>query len=255
MNASGHATRVAGWGALSRWVFLSLLVHVGVVCLLGTWSPTSAPGPPATSKARLVWLPGGTPRMDVLPASTVLAEVSDGGFSGPLWRGRSEVGWSSLLRAEVGGGAGNVAIRGPRFSVSGLGGAAGQPSPGGWWRSGAQRPVPALGPGRPGTSLLRLGGSLASLPLRQSPVIPCWTNTDVLASTTVQLLVEADGAVLSASVLPPGSGSATADAEALRQARGLQFQPRPARGLDQAEPGWLWGTAEFVWGTVDSSPP
>lgn len=193
--------------------------------------------------------------MGVLPASTVLAEVSDGGFSGPLWGGSSVVEWSSLLRAEVGGGAGNVVIRGPRFGVSGLRGVTDQPSRGGWWLAAVQRPVPVPSPGRPGTSLLRFGGSLASLPLRQPPVIPCWTNTDVLASTTVQLLVEADGAVLSASVLPPGSGSATADAEALRQARGLRFQPRQVRRLEEVEPGWLWGTAEFVWCTVDPSRP
>jgi TonB family protein len=77
--------------------------------------------------------------------------------------------------------------------------------------------------------------------------LPSWTNFDVLAPTTIQVLVGEDGDVISASLQPPGSGVAAADQYAMQAARLLRFNPvQPAPN----SPALSWGSVDFLWHTA-----
>ena len=239
------------------WLFaLILLAQAVLVCLLGNWSSLQAPVRTTTSTPRLVWLGESGDGAAALPGGAVFAEVSSAGFSGALWRGGDAARLSAPLARGFDEGIGAAAVPGPWFDES--------PPP-----EPARRSVPSppaihpgarsatrAGPGaRPGVSRLRLRGPLASLPVRAPGVLPVWTNTDVLAPTTVQLLVESGGGVLSAALLPAGSGLAAADQEALRLARQLQFPSGAPDGVEDEDRKLVWGTVEFVWHTVEPPAP
>jgi hypothetical protein len=86
-------------------------------------------------------------------------------------------------------------------------------------------------------------------------VLPAWTNQDMLTNTTVQIVVDASGNVLSTR-LGPGCGLAKADEFAAIHARGLQFQPiASAREGGADMPARLplaWGTLVYRWATIPS---
>jgi hypothetical protein len=237
------------------WLFvLILLAQAVLVCLLGNWSSLQAPVRTTTSTPCLVWLGGSGDGAAALPGGAVFAEVSSAGFSGALWRGGDAARLSAPLARGFDERLGAAAAPGPWFADSAPPELAGRPMPsppGIHPRAGsAARPGPGA---RPGVSRLRLRGPLASLPVRAPGVLPVWTNADVLAPTTVQLLVESGGGVLSATLLPAGSGLAAADQEAVRLARQLQFPFGAPDGMEDQDRKLVWGTAEFVWHTVE--PP
>jgi hypothetical protein len=74
---------------------------------------------------------------------------------------------------------------------------------------------------------LRVIGNLAGRPVRNAPAsLPLQPVPEgvVLTNTVVQVLVEPRGQVVSAVLIPPGSGVKATDQNALQFARNLRFQ-------------------------------
>ena len=109
-----------------------------------------------------------------------------------------------------------------------------------------------LAPPASGPSRLQLGGDLAGRPLLGQPPLPAWTNTDLLTNTVVQLVVDGSGRVLSAVLLPPGSGYEPANQFALNLGRNARFEPLPgnAGGPASQPSGLSVGTLAFEWQTI-----
>ncbi len=102
-------------------------------------------------------------------------------------------------------------------------------------------------------SALRIQGELARRRLLAPLDLPPQTNNDVLGDSVVQVLVDADGNVLSATLLPPGSGLATADKDALNFAKSARFEPLnregPASSVNSGTNLTL-GDMVFQWQTM-----
>jgi hypothetical protein len=99
-------------------------------------------------------------------------------------------------------------------------------------------------------SRLRIEGDLARLRLLTPSHLPAQTNSDLLTSTVVQLLVDARGNPFSPVILQ-GSGSRDADAEALTFARSLRFAPAQAAAVGTVAPdNMTMGKLIFEWQTV-----
>ncbi len=101
-------------------------------------------------------------------------------------------------------------------------------------------------------SHLHVEGELASRRLVAPLELRRWPSRELLSHTVVQAVVDADGYVLAATLLAE-SGSPEADADALRQASGVRFEPlrQPRKTLD-SDRGLGWGELIFEWVT---SPP
>jgi hypothetical protein len=104
----------------------------------------------------------------------------------------------------------------------------------------------------PTSSRLRIEGDLARRHLRLLLPLPSWTNTDLLANSIVQLLVDAQGNTVSAVLLPPRSGKEQADQRALELAKAARFEPVDAgeSGFKNASAGLSIGRMVFEWQTV-----
>jgi len=113
-------------------------------------------------------------------------------------------------------------------------------------------PRTGLTPPVSGPSRLQLGGGLAGRPLLSQPPLPAWTNTDLLTNTVVQLVVDGSGQVLSAVLLPPGSGYEPANQFALNLGKNARFEPLPGNaGGSASQPSSLAvGTLVFEWQTI-----
>ncbi len=220
-------------------------------------------GLPARPPVALAWQDT-DPRddsLDLLPDPAVFARVVSQGFSGPLW-----VSEASVPAAPPTTGLGKVSetLALPRPRLEGI------PRSINLVTSIQSVPLPlALGP-RPQTqpalprnssagSVVRATDGFAGWQVTLRERLPAWTNSQLLAATVVQVLVDEHGGVMSATVKPPGSGQAAADQEALRLARALRFE-RIQPSVGAAKP--VWGDVEFVWHTVappdtpqTSSPP
>ena len=101
----------------------------------------------------------------------------------------------------------------------------------------------------PVPSRVKVEGDLARRRLRVPLQLPCWTNSDLLTNSVVQLVVDARGNALSAVLLGSGSGLVQPDADrtALELARTARFEAAAAR--DSAGSLTL-GTLVFEWQTV-----
>jgi hypothetical protein len=102
----------------------------------------------------------------------------------------------------------------------------------------------------PQQSLMKLIGPLAQRRLREPAAVPSQPYNDVIPSTMVQVLVDAAGNVVSATVLPSNNGLQAAehyekaDQDALAVARQLQFMP--AAGLTLGEIIFIWHTIPVI---------
>lgn len=227
---------------VASFVFVLQLLLVGVLSAWRAAFPTENAISPTPA---LVWSPASDPLFSEMPDAAALAVVNRRCFSGPLWIGCAGLRLMAGFTAE-----GPLAIDGvssikPLFPRT----QPGQPSP-------AEFGLPTLVPRAaspltaPGTlladaSVLRVDGGVRSRRVVQSGALPSWTNIEILAPTTVQIVVDRNGGVLSATLQPPGSGLTPADQLALQRARSLRFEPATGQA------GSLqWGTLEFVWRTV-----
>lgn len=109
------------------------------------------------------------------------------------------------------------------------------------------------------SSNLTFEGALAKRRLLQNPStdLPAWPSTTLLSQSVVQLLVDAEGHLVSATLLKPGSGLAEADRYALDKARSMVFEPvspnSPEAGANPLS-GLAWGQAIFQWHTTPVEP-
>jgi TonB family protein len=169
-----------------------------------------------------------------------LALASPLGFSGPVWLRLPKPSpqvqeWSEPPRWLT------QDISGLGASFASVPGLAAWPSP-----PVAERPAPAYAglPWQTNSSFtnshLRVE-ALAGRPLLSEFSLPKWPFGDVLAPSTVQVLVSTQGTVMSATLLA-GSGLAAADQRALELARSARFAPAPTAGL-------AWGRLVFEWHT------
>lgn len=119
-------------------------------------------------------------------------------------------------------------------------------------------PAPALAPGLfpieilPATSTLQIGGELAGRQLISPPQLQAWTNSSLLTNSIVQVLVNAKGDMLSAT-LRQSCGFAPADARALDIARDARFE-----AAKNPDAGFALGALTFDWQTVpppSTNPP
>ena len=100
-------------------------------------------------------------------------------------------------------------------------------------------------------SALRIEGPLATRRLLTPVHLPPQSSSDVLPNTEVQVLVNAQGNPLSATILPPSSGSSDADAAALAFAKSARFEPLKAPTLGAPLPDKMtFGKLIFEWQTV-----
>lgn len=92
----------------------------------------------------------------------------------------------------------------------------------------------------------RLEGALATRRLLTSFSLPSWAAIDLLTNTLVQIVIDKAGKPISATLLPPGSGSPDADRFALDLARTARFEPAKGGAADELS----WGTMVFEWNTL-----
>ena len=115
--------------------------------------------------------------------------------------------------------------------------------------------VPAVPPEQPFVtrSKLQVTGDLANRRLLVSPDLPACTNAEILSNSVVQLLVGADGTLISATLLKQ-SGGAEADQRALREAARVRFDS--IRNVDPLNPqaGVALGQMIFEWQTLPLPP-
>ena len=101
-------------------------------------------------------------------------------------------------------------------------------------------------------SRLKVLGPLAVRGIVTQPELPAWTNTDILAPSQVQVLVDARGHPVSV-VLLRGSGLEAADQSAVAIAQRMSFGPD--RGVlnnpaSSADDGLTTGSLVFSWRTL-----
>lgn len=235
----------------SRWITTGTVILVGQLILVFVLSAKVAPpSPPASPTSRfslLTFPPAGAGdregALGVDPAQ--LALVNARGFTGPVWRRLPKFGPDTAVWAEP-----------PRWLASGpqaLVGAVGKdPAPAAQPSlAGLNRPQPAtvsnpvVQEPLQSRSVVRVEGQLARRPWLNAKDPPSWPGTEVLQPTTIQITVDRDGSVLSATFLTR-SGLAAADEWALAQGRSARFEP----AADAKSKAIAWGRLVFQWRVV-----
>jgi len=240
------------WTQLARVIAWILVAQAILVYVLSRRPVRDSTGLPARPSAALVWHDT-APKdgcLDLLPDPAVFARVVSQGFSGSLW-----VSEASLPNEPATTGPGKfpetLALSRPRLDDSarlihptaltqsgmltlGLG-----PKP--------QTQPASLKNSSAAASAVRLADGFTGWQVTLREPLPVWTNSQILAATVVQVVVDEQGGVMSATVKPPGSGLPAADQEALRLARVLRFvRSQPTEGATKP----IWGDVEFVWHTA-----
>jgi hypothetical protein len=244
------------WGT----IFLLMAVQVGLIFWLGD---RSLPVPRATATNPRVLLASELPNeLQALNDPTLFAWANPRGFSGMAWRKTLPVNYESADWGEP-----------PRWLPLPV------EEPGAslrrWVQTDqtfpfqiAEKRAPQFTPSElspPTTSMttrsgLRVGGELAARQLLSQFDLPSWPHTDLLMSSVVQVLVDADGQTISATPLSK-SGSQEADQRALELAKTARFNSLRVSGPDQL-PGKVarlsWGQLIFEWHTMPiaaTNPP
>ena len=228
-----HWTRLR-WGTA---IGLALMIQAGLVFLLAARVPVTSRQAPRTLCFRQVPDREVARLLTELPVSepTLFALPGPFGFSGmawlkmrplhhslyewnepPLWLGlrAEQLGKGFLQFVRTNGPAPLEVADKPPPEVSGL--------------------APSTLPTVLAQSILRVEGELAKRPLLSVPALPDWPPTEILSNTVVQVVVNAAGYPLSATVLLPGSGLKAADQRALELTRELQFKPLDKRGPESS---------------------
>jgi TonB family protein len=252
-----------------RWVLAVALVffaQVGLIFWLGEKKPAS-PRPPAPAPV-LQLASRYDPEFLALIDPSLLALPHPQGFSGLAWLNprplepasfdwSEEPRWLQLATNRLGADFSRI-VQGD-FALSGSAAAAPEPE------FGAPFLEPLFRPDTP--SRLTVYGALSDWRFVTPFELPAWpprqasaTDPDLLTNTVVQLLINADGRPLSATVLS-SSGSAAADAFALVQLRSARLEPPDSSGQVPPEAGLLnqllWGRFVFEWRTLPgtNAPP
>ncbi|HNU99229.1 MAG: energy transducer TonB [Verrucomicrobia bacterium] len=237
--------RARWWGSVAG-VFL---LQVIIILVLSPRPPLSATPAQRLARLRLITQPISQAQLESrmwLSDPAEIALVSARGFSGPVWL--------QLPRMESG-------LRHwtepPRWLTQDVSRLATLPilpetEPVRFPLPAAPAATPFLGAtsasssSAPPQSTVRVEGDLARRRRLDSPELPSWPYNDVLAATTVQLVVDRNGSVLAANLLTR-SGLPAADQRALELARAAQFeQANPASGASSL----TWGQMMFQWQAV-----
>jgi len=99
----------------------------------------------------------------------------------------------------------------------------------------------------PQKSALRIEGALAARKLVRQPALPAWPCNDALARSEVQVVVDAQGRVIAATLLAE-SGLPAADRSALNLARECVFEKIPSSAP-------VFGSLIFEWATLPTNAP
>ena len=114
--------------------------------------------------------------------------------------------------------------------------------------------IAASAPATVSPSTLRISGALATRRRQTEPALRAWEHPDLLTNSVVQVLVNAEGNVIS-QVLLASSGKHDADTNALALARATQFEPLPrTNGAPATEAALTVGTFLFEWQTLPLTP-
>ncbi|MSU58518.1 MAG: hypothetical protein EXS35_10130 [Pedosphaera sp.] len=105
--------------------------------------------------------------------------------------------------------------------------------------------APEITASSPPRSTFRLADGLTNRRWLNPPELAAQPAADLLTNTVAQVSLRGDGSVLSAAILPPGSGSAKADEFALDKAKSARFEPVRSGGEKLTV-----GTIVFEWATV-----
>lgn len=239
--------RARWWGSVAG-VFL---LQVIIILVLSARPPLAATPAHRAARLRLITQPGWGSLVESrvwLNDPAEIALVSARGFSGPVWL--------QLPRMESG-------LRHwtepPRWLTQDVSSLATLPiltetQPARFPLPAAPAATPFLGAtalsssSGPPQSTVRVEGDLAKRRRLDSPELPSWPYNDVLAATTVQLVVDRHGSVLAANLVTR-SGLPAADQRALELARAARFElASPASGPSSL----TWGRMVFQW---QAGPP
>jgi len=105
-------------------------------------------------------------------------------------------------------------------------------------------------------SVLQLEGGLARRRLLAPLELRSWPHPEILASSVVEIVVDAEGRPVSVRLLS-GSGSPAADQHALEQVKAARFEPadrNQARAASGPTAQLSWGRITFRWHTVPPPP-
>jgi hypothetical protein len=225
------------------WITLVFAAHIGLILALGSRKPVT-PRPPAPAPSLSLapeaseWLALNDPTLFALPHRQ--------GFAGAAWLTTTNVQFPPFRWTEP-----------PRLlplPVADLGVTFAQfmhtnvfVSPPFETKPAPDLPLPVAGgfAVAPQTnSTLRVADGLVNRRLLNLPQLQSWPALDLLTNTVVQILVDAEGNVMSDALLPPGCGEPKADQRALEFARTARFEP-----LRRASPALTIGALVFEWHT------
>jgi len=237
-----------GWSRRRWWtlVILVFAAHIGGIFALGNRKPPPI-RPPAP--APLLQLTADAHELLELNDPTVFALPHRQSFAGAIWLQIPDIGFEPFrwtepprlltLPLETLGATFVQFMQTNRLAQPEL-----EAKPAPEWTT----PVaPDIGPVIPSHSSLQLAGGLAGWRLLNPPKLESWAASDLLTNSVIQVLVNADGEVISSTLLAR-SGSPEADQFALEAARAARFEPQRDDG---AAP--RLGTMIFEWQTVPAT--
>lgn len=220
-------------------------------------APRTAPARPVIA---LILDPGVNVRLqhsESVRDPTLFALVNQRGFSGDAWlknapREHHAAEWTEppqLLGADVNQ-LGFVTAGGKSSNTTAAAVVAGKSAP---RLSAKSVPLPPL---TRQTTLTR-EGDLAKRPIKLAPPLPALTAADVLVPTTIEVLVNREGDLVSARLLS-GTGVKSApqklaDQRALELAKLIRFESVAAAAGASASgaTGLTWGRITFRWHTIE----
>jgi TonB family protein len=246
------------WPWRRWWLFVGGVFCAQLALILGLSDKSvRQPRPAGFAPSLHLAAPGDAAELVALNDPTLFALPHRQGFAGLAWLRPTQPPLTSFTWP--------VETNWLQVSVEGLGSSIDPPSqtakPG--FLVGHIRPEPVVTmaesgplPGGASDSRLRVEGGLAGRKLLAPLKVPSQPHTDLLNDTVVQIMVNADGWLLSVPTLLSGSGSPAADQEALRLARCARFNAVMSAGPGRnASPmaAVNWGRLVFEWHTVPTN--
>jgi hypothetical protein len=227
------------------WVMLIFAAHVGLVFAFGARKPV--PPRPATNVPMLAlardageWLALNDPTLFAVPHPrdfNPVLRVKTSAFILPSFRWTEPPAWLALAAGSLG------TVFGEFMETNRFAGLELQLKP----PLTLSAPVLPIEPVLPQASMLQIADGLAQRPLLTPMDLPSWPYADVISPSCVQVLVNAAGEVVSATLLPPDNRSEAAsrydaaDQYALAMVRTARFMPAPRLTI---------GRLIFHWHTV-----